>query len=246
MQIKLLLENRDVTGILLSARTRAGLPPPEGGRVITPPRSVSLHSGSTVAPWSPAAPQTVHILCTHGNTSTALDWGHGGAAANPSCPGGKAWPPWGRGQFTTGPDGRQKTVHTHTYETFNYLVQVCVFGLWEERNTQTQGEHTNPEQEVLFPLKFEPETNTTMTHGDQRPTRSCHLTERSCHVILQYLRCSQEPVAHSPFPVCQAGRHTCTLCRTEPVVHCWDMGNTGRNQTHPGTATGPSSGGASL
>lgn len=46
--------------------------------------------------------------------------------------------------------------------------------------------------------------------------------------------------------MCQPHRHTCTLCQPEPVWRCWDTGHTCKNQTHPSTATGPSSSGASL
>lgn len=65
-------------------------------------------------------------------------------------------------------------------------------------------------------------------------------------MVSQYLKCNQEHVSHSAVQMCQPHRHTCTLCQPEPVWHCWDRGHTCKNQTHPSTATGPSSSGASL
>lgn len=59
----LLYKDRDVTWILLSFRTLAGLTTPEGGGIITPPCSTSFHWGPTVAPRTPAAPVTIHFLC---------------------------------------------------------------------------------------------------------------------------------------------------------------------------------------
>lgn len=63
-KIKIVLcEDGDVTGLLLSVWTTAGLPSFERGGVIAPPRPMSLHGGSAAAPRAPAAPQTIHRLC---------------------------------------------------------------------------------------------------------------------------------------------------------------------------------------
>lgn len=53
----------DVTRVLLSVGTVAGLPTSDWCRVIAAPRSMPLHSGSAAAPGAPAAPVTIHLLC---------------------------------------------------------------------------------------------------------------------------------------------------------------------------------------
>lgn len=53
----------DMTRVLLSVGTIAGLPTSNWCRVIAAPHSVPLHSGSTAAPGAPAAPVTIHLLC---------------------------------------------------------------------------------------------------------------------------------------------------------------------------------------
>lgn len=64
-QLILLFKDGDVTRVLHSVSTLAGLTTSEGGGVITPPCSMSLHWGSTATPWPPAAPVTIHYLCVY-------------------------------------------------------------------------------------------------------------------------------------------------------------------------------------
>lgn len=60
--MRLPLKEPDMTRVLLSVMTVAGLPTSDWRRVVTAPRSMPLHGGSAAAPGAPAAPVTIHLL----------------------------------------------------------------------------------------------------------------------------------------------------------------------------------------
>lgn len=227
----------------MSVISLAGFSSSEGGRIITLPRSMFLHWGSTITPRPPAAPVTIHFVCVYHTPkpyfpleSVCMQYGIPYSTARTHTQ--------AAGFFTLYSSVGQIHEYIDEYVDCSPVVEQNILILsWDTRRQIMKwfilADSMASSSEWLQLLQ-----NTVLFFST---SNTFLMTENQAHCILQmYLRWSRELVSHSWCHMCLFGKDTCILSRRELACHCWGKEHTCRYQTHPSTAGGPSSGVSSL